>query len=201
MAVQDNSILRAAAHFTTVAGSEVVNVFHLVMDSVGDVSEANALADIRDYIEDAMSNLDALYSSSQSLDTVEAWVWNESLERWDSIGEVAGTWNGTQGTTEVCPSGVAPLTSAQTVDAHARGKKYLLPFIETYLGSGSWTAAAVTALLAYAADWVATYIGTHAEWAPGIWQESTGTFKQFNGTYSSTNVPAYQRRRKVGVGT
>lgn len=201
MSVADNSILRVAAHFAVYGSSDAVNIFHVVMDSVGDVSEANVLADLRDYVEDMYANLEGYYSSADGLDELEAWVWNETLARWDSIGAVDGTWTGTQGSSSRLPVGVAPLIQASTTDAHARGRKYLIPMLETALEGGTWETAVLTALAAAAADWITTYIGNYAEWAPGVWQEATEAFKQFSGTATVNSVPAYQRRRKPGVGS
>jgi hypothetical protein len=200
MAVADNSILRVAAHFISAAASDIVNVYHFTMDSVGDVSEANVLADLEDLIDALMTNLDQAYPTSTSCDSVEAWVWNSTLSRWDSIGEVNGTWAGTSTNLDEAPAGVAMYVRADSSDAQAKGAKYLPPPNDAALADGLITSTVMTYLANFLTDYAATYVGTYAEFIPGLWQIATESFKLFSGTGTTSNVPAYQRRRKPGVG-
>lgn len=200
MSVADNSILRVAAHFLLSNASDIVNVYHYVMDSTGDVSEANVLTDLLALIQGLMGNLTNYYNDDVSLDEIEVWVRNTTLDRWDYVGSTDGSWAGTVATDQYLPSGVCPLVTADSSDAHAKGRKYLPPPDEGNLSSGLWITNLMNVLGDYLDDYTSTYIGTYAEWAAGIWQETPGTFAQFSGTGKTTNVPAYQRRRKLGVG-
>jgi len=200
MAVPDNSIIRVAAHFLQENASDIVNVYHFVVDSVGDISDANALADVLALIQALMANVEGFYSTGLALDFITMWLWNSSLSRWDLVGETDGTWAGTQGSVDWSPVAVSPIVNAGTVDAHAKGRKFLPPPLETATGGGLWVAGFLTALAAYLADYIAAYIGTFAQYAPGVWQDATDTFKAFDGTGTVSNQPGYQRRRKVGVG-
>jgi len=201
MAIIDNSILRAAARFALHNASDIVNVYHFVMDSVGDVSEANVLADILAYVQGVMSNMTTQYSSSLTLEDVEVWVRNTTLDRWDYVGAIDGTWAGTGTADQSLPVGTCALATADTTDSHAKGRKYFPPPLETQSAGGLFASAFVAQLAAALSDWVSVFIGTYAEWASGIWSEKDNNFKLFTGTGTTNNVPAYQRRRKPGVGS
>jgi hypothetical protein len=201
MSVADNSVIRAAAHFTGLNVSDVVNVFHFVMDSVGDVSEAHVLDDLLALVQALMANVEGHYSTDLALDALEAWVWNSALSRWDKIGEIDGTWTGTQGSVAELPAQNAPQVNADTVDSHAHGRKYLPPMLETATDSGLITTTVQALMADYLADLVATYIGTYAEWAPGVWSVASAAFKLFSGTGKALRAMGTQRRRKLNVGS
>lgn len=201
MSVADNSIIRAAAHFSSVNTSDVVNIFHYVIDSVGPQSEEDVLTDLLAIVEGLMANVVGFYSSSTQLDQVIAWVWNSALERWDTIGSINGTWTGSQGSTDNMPAQNAPQVNADTVDTHAHGRKYLPPMLETATADALLTVPCRTALGDYLSDWTGTAIGTVGEYASGVWQEATKTFKQFTGTGAVIGRVGTQRRRKLNVGS
>lgn len=201
MTVPDGSTIRVAAHFTSLAASDVVNIYHFFTDSVGDVSVANLLTDLQDLLDDLMTNVEGSYPTSTTLDEIEAWIWNDTLDRWDFLGSTTSTWAGTVSTTEVLPAANAPMVMADTVDAHSRGRKYLPPILEIKLSSGLIQSGVITELLNFLGDYTATYVGTYLELNPGVWQVANQAFKLFTGTGVVENVMAYQRRRKSGVGS
>jgi len=201
VSIADNSILRAAAHFTGTNASDVVNVFHFVMDSVGDQSEEDVLADVLAYVEGLMGNVEGFYGSAQLLEEVLLWVRNTALDQWDFAGSIDGTWTGTQGSTDVLPPQVAPQVNANTTDAHSHGRKYLMAPLDTATTGGGSAGAFQTALTGYFDDLVATFIGAAAEYAVGVWSEKFNNFLQFNGTGGIRSTLGTQRRRKPGVGS
>jgi len=198
--VADNSIIRAAAHFIDPTASDVVNVFHFVMDSVGDVSEANVLIDIRGYIQGLMSHVQTFYGTDQELDEVLAWVRNTTTNQWDFIGSIAGTWAGTTASTERLPAQNAPQVNANTTNAHSHGRKYLMAPLETATAAGGLAGAFQTSLTSYFSSLVATHVGSFAEYAVGVWSEKLQNFLQFSGGGGIRSLMGTQRRRKVGVG-
>lgn len=200
MSIPDGSTLRVSLHFSSPNASDIVNVYHLFTDSVGDVSETNLLSDLQGWASNMMTNLSGIYDQAVTLDEIEVWVWNSALSRWDSVGSTTSTWAGTSTTSEALPSAVAPLVTADTVDAHAKGRKYLPPPVEVQVTDGILENTAVNALLNFLTDYASTYVGTYTELIPGIWQIASQAFKLFTGTGTATNVLAYQRRRKDGVG-
>jgi hypothetical protein len=200
VSVADNSILRVAAKFILDNASDIINIYHFVMDAAAAVDEDDVLDDCLALIEDLMANVYQNHTTSLVLDEVEVWVRNVTLDRWDRVGAIDGTWTGGVAGYEYLPVGTGALVTADTVDSHARGRKYLPPGLEGHLNSGEWISTAITNLVNFLGDYVATYVGTYAEWIPGIWQEATKSFQMFIGSGTTTNTPAYQRRRKPGVG-
>jgi len=109
---------------------------------------------------------------------------------------IAGTQSG-----GVDPSGVAGLLRANTALPKQRGMKYV-PFVaDTTTADGVFTTGGLTALgdlfTAYVAD-IAIIIGT--ELVSGLLSKTLASFVEFPGGGVVTNIPAYQRRRKPGVG-
>jgi len=77
------------------------------------------------------------------------------------------------------------------------GKKFWPGFTEAASQAGAWQAAVVANMLPAAAIWVANF-GATSEWIPGAYSLSTGFRALIRERVR--DVPAYQRRRKQGVG-
>jgi hypothetical protein len=201
MTVADNSIIRAAAHFSGPNASDCVNIYHFVSDSVGDISEADLLEDVLGYVEGLMAIVEGVYSTSTVLDRVEAWKRDTVLNRWDNVGEVSGTWTGSQGSAEVTSAQVAPQVNADTNNAHVHARKYLPPPLETGITGGLLSSAFLGLLATFLGAWTSTYIGVHTELATGVWSEILSNFVQFSGTGTLRARAGTQRRRKSNVGS
>jgi hypothetical protein len=89
-----------------------------------------------------------------------------------------------------------------TVDPDVSGKKFLPGLTEAANSDGLLINATVLAMLAFAEDWSTPFVGSEsgADWTPGIWSPTETALFQENENYSATAIPAYQRRRKRGVG-
>lgn len=200
MAILDNTILRIAAHFVGVEASDVVNVYHFVMDSVGDVSEANVLADLLAYVQAIMANLTAYYGTTQELDEVKLWTRNTTNDQWDYEGSIDGTWAGSQGSTDTLPAQNAPQLNLDTENPHSHGRKYFMAPLVTAVEGGLIAGGVQAALTNAFDDIVATFVGTYAEYAVGVWSERLNNFVQFSGGGGVRAKCGTQRRRKEGVG-
>jgi len=101
------------------------------------------------------------------------------------------------------PSGVAALITIGTDVSRVMAKKYLGGLSETGQTAGLWVAGVLTALASTALAWRNGWICTHmtdTSLFPGVWSLKTGGFKLLTGAAEVSDVPAYQRRRKAGVG-
>lgn len=101
---------------------------------------------------------------------------------------------------ELLPLGVAGLVTANTATPKVRGRKFIAGLTEGSCNDSLWDSALVTVLTDFAAAYVSGFIGavSSSPWAPGV-KSSTGPFRPFTEAIVS-NIPAYQRRRKQGVG-
>jgi len=200
MALSDGTTIRVAAHFNVPNASDVVNVYHFYLDSAGDVENSDALDDLLDAVEYMMTPLLTNYAESISLDEIKVWERNDILDRWDYVGAIDGTWAGTVSGAQPLPPGTAPLVTADTVDAHSRGRKYLPPPTEAVVANGVMSTGGLANMLAYLGRLVAVFTTANGDWIPGVYSVVDETFKMFTGTGVVNNVLAYQRRRKPGVG-
>jgi hypothetical protein len=101
---------------------------------------------------------------------------------------------------EPLPSGVSALMTAPTGVPKRRGRKFLPPFGETYSNLQKWTATALTRLTEAALQWALGFAGGNNETiVPVVWSVVHQLWSFFSSTRSNA-TPAYQRRRKPGVG-
>lgn len=101
------------------------------------------------------------------------------------------------------PSGVAALVTAYTAISKVVGKKYLPGLSEVAQTAGLWVAGVLIAMAEMGVAWVAGFetIGDEdGTWYPGVWSLKEAGFVAFSSAGMARDVPAYQRRRKAGVG-
>lgn len=111
----------------------------------------------------------------------------------DVAGQVVG------GTVAAATSG---FIMANTALPKVRGRKYLPGMGELRIGNGIFDASALdelAAILAFYLDVLTASDG--ATWTPGVLSRVIEAFVPFDGTGLINDIPAYQRRRKPGVGS
>jgi len=134
---------------------------------------------------------------------VEAIAW--ATDHWEIVRWL-GAWvlddDGT-GATQMMPHGVAALVGAGTNSPFTRARKYIPGIAEGAIDGGTLSSAFFAALANYGAEWVSNQlIETGAQLIPKVLSTggpNIGTAKELT-TYAATDIPAYQRRRKPGVG-
>jgi hypothetical protein len=101
------------------------------------------------------------------------------------------------------PSGVAALMTAYTDTSRVVGKKYFVGLSETAQTAGLWVVGVLAAMLQSAIVWGTVFASGDAgsTWIPGVYSSKAVAFKGFTPAVATRDVPAYQRRRKQGVGT
>lgn len=101
------------------------------------------------------------------------------------------------------PSGVAGLITAYTYTSKVVGKKYLPGLSELAQTGSLWVGAVIAAMLQSAIVWASPFVGSvdaTGTWFPGVWSTKASGFRVFSAALAARDVPAYQRRRKEGVG-
>jgi hypothetical protein len=100
------------------------------------------------------------------------------------------------------PAAVAPFMYAPTNRAKTRGRKFIPGWADGRMENGVVNATGLADLTSLAALYIDTLtdLVSGAVLIPGVVSTVTVDFHPFIGSASVTNVPAYQRRRKPGVG-
>lgn len=202
MTVAVGDILRVVAVMKWLDGNIAQNVFNA--EIVGTGGPFDAL----DIVDDAEAWLDNMYANltadiSDVLDGSElrVYVYDTINDDWDEVGSGVWSWNPARAT-EQLPRGVAGLINAKTLDPDVNGKKYIAGFTETGTDAGLWSTAPLADMVLFALDWTIAFTGgtSGADWEPGVWSVVGNLIQPFSGTSIIPTIPAYQRRRKRGVG-
>lgn len=138
-----------------------------------------------------------------SVDVVEATVYKWVTDQWNLINQVVVAF--TPGSIDdPLPSGVAALVSAYTDTSKVMGKKYFPGLAEAGQTAGVWVAGVLTALAAAGLAWVTSFASDgdgDTFYNPGVYSTKALSFKFFTPAAYVRDIPAYQRRRKAGVGS
>lgn len=202
MSVSTGDILRVVASMLWTDGNVNQNVFN------AEISGAGGPWDDQDVVADAEAWLDNMYANmttqcSDELDGNEIIVYkyDSGDADWDEVASEQWVWNPSQAADQL-PRGVAGLVRLWTTDPDVQGKKYIPGLTEGNIVDGLLDAGPITALLAFAADWFAPFVGgtTGATWTPGIWSVKNAAFFAAVDHVATSTIAAYQRRRKRNVG-
>lgn len=202
MSITAGDILRVVATIVWLDGNLNQNVFNGVVTGGGSpFADADIVADALDWVETMFANLPTHVSDECDGSQVQVYVYDAIDDDWDEVGTIAWVFNPTAATDQL-PRGAAALINAKTLDPDVQGKKYIGAMVEDNLTDGLWVAGLVTALGNFADDWTTGFVGatSAADWQPGVWSPTGTVFKAMSGTTIVPTIPAYQRRRKRGVG-
>lgn len=190
----ENDVIKVTATMSYI-GQTIQNVYHFGLGA--DQDDGFVIADLADLLEGAYTNL--LPNLVDLLDFQSISFYNLTEDQ--NLGEYA--WPSlTDGTAtgEGLPTGVAGLVTFPTLAPKTRGRKFIAGISETFQADGVLVGTVLTNLLAFGADLLGVQVGGFG--TTGLWGvvNALGTFFALQEALS-TNVPAYQRRRKQGVGT
>ncbi len=202
MDISAGDILRIVAVLSYLDGDIIMNVFNALIGSGG------GPFDPQDIVDDAVDWMDAVYlnvvadmSNNVNGSEIRVYVYDAAEDDWDEVGIDPFTFDPTQ-IADNTAKGVAGLINAKTTNADVSGKKYLGAVTEDATADGVLNAPYIAALAAFGADWLTDFTGavSGAAWEPGVWSPTRLEILPFSGTIIIPSEPAYQRRRKSGVG-
>lgn len=203
MTVSTGDILKVVVSLVYPADAGInQNVFHALVSGAGSPwADGDIVDDALAWVADMYANLTTFLTDDVEGSQIQVYKWDTINLDWDEVGSDPWTFSPTQ-TAEYLPRAVAGLVLARTVDPDVLGKKYIPAMTENHVSNGLWIAAAMSAFIAYATDWVVGFTGgtSGASWNPGIWSPTQELLFDMSGTVVANIVPAYQRRRKRGVG-
>jgi len=202
MAIVTGDILRLVASFIWADGNIMQNVYAAqISGGGGPWDEDDVLDDLEDWADAMYANIVAFITTDCGGNEVFGYKWDAPNQDWDLFGAEPWTFNPTDAGSQN-PRGVAAFLKAPTEDPDVQGRKYIGGTTEPSLINGIWVAGYIAALVLYGGDWITPFIGTltGATITPGVWSVVNLAFKAFQNEASVITIPAYQRRRKRGVG-
>lgn len=193
-------IVRVALHYTQPNAGDCMNVFHFRLSgTVGD--DESLLDNIGTGWAVSWANIwKTIGASAAVLSHVDVDVVNTDGTVDRNIGSeilnVAGTVGG-----EVTSAAVSGYLLAYTPIPKARGSKYVPGMCEVGVSSGAFTTGAQAVLLQLLALYLNVYVGSGGlRLNPGVLSLLLVEFVDFLASGAIETLPAYQRRRKAGVG-
>lgn len=202
MTIAIGDVLRVVAVLVWTDGDVAQNVFNAIIAGAGGpFTEADIVDDALDWVETMYATLVGVMSDEIDGSEVRVYVYDGVGDDWDEIGSEAWVFNPTA-TADQLPRGVAGLINAKTSDADVSGKKYLPASTESDAADGLWNVTYLADLVDFGAEWLPNFVGavSGATWDPGIWSPTNTELFPASGTAIIPTIPAYQRRRKRGIG-
>ena len=202
MSIQVGDILKIVATIAWLDGNLAQNVFAAVITgSGGPYDEGDILADALTWVGTMYANLTTSMSDECDGSQVQVYIYDSVDDDWDEVGTDAWTFNPSDSAHQL-PRGVAALINCGTTDPDVQGKKYLPGLGEASADDGLWGSSVLGVIGDFADDWLTAFVGgtSGADWQPGVWSPTNTNFFAADGTAVIPAIPAYQRRRKRGVG-
>lgn len=202
MTITTGDILRLVVSGVWTDGNIVQNVYScLISGAGGPWDDEDVLDDLEDWADDMYANMTAFTSAFLDGDQVQGYVWDPVGLDYDLFANEPWTWNPSDVGQQI-PRGVATFLKAPTTDPDVQGRKYLAGLTEASSAEGLLSAGYIAAMLLYGGDWITPFIGllTTATFTPGVWSVKNSAFFAFTAEVAAITIPAYQRRRKRGVG-
>jgi len=193
-------IARAVLNYDGEGVSAVQNVFYWDLSLLAQ-SDAVVLTAIADWAELTWGPVWAAGADVNTLLTsvaVDIVTTAGLVDR--NLGSASFTVPGTD-TGETNPAACSGYLQANTGTPKTRGRKFLYGAGNGDIVRGLWGATYLAELALALTEYLTLIdIGGVSNLNPGVIATVLAVFKQFSGSGVVTNVPAYQRRRKPGVG-
>lgn len=202
MTIDVGDVLRVVAVISWLDGDIMQNVFNTaILSGTGPFDPVDVVDDMVDWMDGLYAELTSDVTGQVDGSEIRVYIYDDVDDDWDEVGIDAFTWNPSSAV-ESLPRGVALLLNAKTTDPDVSGKKYFGGLTEASVTDGILTAAVVTAGAAVAVEWFGDFVGsaTGATFNPGVWSVKDTAHYPMSGTVIIPSIPAYQRRRKNGIG-
>lgn len=203
MSVATNTVLRVVASLLMPDSVIAQNIFYtLITGGAGPYDDDDVVSDVADWIEDIYDSWKLIGDSNVSLNNIRVYKFDPIDDDWDEVSSETGIAVGLV-VGDMLPHGIAGYTLARTLDPDVSAKKYWPGITEVSQTEGAWVGAALTQMLDMNVIWMADDTGalTAANFNPGVWSVKNHSFFEFGDSHMVKGAPAYQRRRKPGVGS
>lgn len=196
-----DDIIRVAIEYGLPAASQALNVLYFrLLDSISD-------SDVMDDLDDWVANVwgadwAAFGASTASIIGFAVDVVDFEGHVLSNIGSNTLSIPGTV-VTDPTSAGDAAYMNAGTATPKTRGSKYLPGLAEDNVDAGILDATILGELAIMLVDYLAGFLGSTslAAYQAGVPSRTLLAWRPFNGSGTFTDIIAYQRRRKLGVGS
>lgn len=200
--IPNNAILRIVATLLFPENVLVQNVFYSIFEDTGASADPDdVITDLTTWLHDAYDELAGQIPNTIEAQTGRVYIRDLIDDDWDEVGFGLMS-DSFAGGSDMNVHGVAGLVHAETVDPDVMAAKYLAGLGEGTTTDGIFTAAVITAMGLFAIEWMTPFVGvaTGGDFTPGVWSPTNLAFFDFGSSAIVNHIPAYQRRRKPGVG-
>jgi hypothetical protein len=196
-----NDIIRVAIEYGLPAASQALSVLYFrILDSA---SDSDVMDDINDWITGVWGlDWQAFGASTASIIGFTADVVDFEGHVLSNIGSDTLALAGTV-VTDPTSAGDAAYMKADTDFPKTRGSKYLPGIAEDNVDAGILDATILGELAIMLVDYIAGFLGAYslAAYQSGVPSRTLLQWCPFSGGGTFTDIIAYQRRRKLGVGS
>lgn len=200
MTIAGGAALKIAQEINMPESVVAMNIFYMDADFTGPQAESAVLTACRLWIEDVYDTVEAIMSDELTLGSMTLYQYNSITDQWDNKGSRSPTGAGTS-TTSMLPHGVCGMVRGYSVNPRSIARKYLPGMPEDRSADGAWDGTALAALAAFGVAWATEAVfDTTEKLTPSVWSVKDTTLYALSGTEVVLAHPAYQRRRRPGVG-
>lgn len=198
MSILDGDAIKGVQHISLPNDVTAVNVYYFTASFAEDQAEVTVVGALEAWIEALYTTLLAKIKSNVSM--ADLYCYRKSGVLWDLFGTGLPDLTFT-GTAELLPHGVCGLVRAYTEYPRTIGRKYIPGFMEGASADGVWTAGQIADMGDFAEAWdnQAIIDGSNVL-LPGVYSVLPGFVRALTGDFVVGTYPAYQRRRRPGVG-
>lgn len=200
MTITNGDIIKLTLEYLYPGAGTALNVFHYAYLGA-DIDDATAVAALLDWADNDWGDTwDNMAATTATLANAVFETVNVAGEILRDLGTEVIDRVGTNGA-EVLPAGVAGYLSANTATPGVRGSKYVPGFSETAVSEGVLTAATAAQMAQLLLDYMATInVSPGNNFFPVVRSTKVAGFPRLLTAGTINLLPAYQRRRKEGVG-
>jgi len=202
MSVSTGDILKVVTTLAWSDGNLMQNVFGLLITGGGGPwTDDDVIADLLTWIGLVFGSFGGHMSDEVAGSQIQVYKYDAIGDDFDEVGSTAWTFAPSE-VTDQLPRGAALLVGGRSEDPDVLGKKYIGGLCEDNNVDGLWGSVILLAAIDFAEDWIGTFVGgtSAADYTPGVWSVVQKALIPFRDSYYINAIPAYQRRRKRGVG-
>lgn len=194
MTVNTGDIIRVAARLKDQDNQDVVNVWHVVSHTLTPVTDANAMSDVADYMEEIYDEVRPHIHSGADFYDIN--FFNVTQDHpmgsvpWPTLTVGAGSG-------DPLPSQVSAMIRGTTGQSRNWARKFFGPYSETSNTDNGLIVSTVQAeLVAAGVAWLAGHTGTHIIVAPVVWNKKIGAWYAVTAAIVRDIWSTVRRRRK-----